>query len=362
MLALDEVADHAGLERARPEQRHQRDDVFERVGLQTPDQVLHAARFQLEHRGGPRLLHELEGVGVAHRQLRDVERRLAFLLAQRVDELHRAIDDRQRAQTQEVELHEARGLDVVLVELRDDAAALVVRVQRRELRQPRRRDHDATRVHAGVARQALERAREVEEVLDLLVVLVEPLELGFLLDRVVERDAELEGNQLRDLVDVAVAHAEHATAVAHDGLRGHRAVGDDLRDALAAVLLRDVLDDAVAAVHAEVDVEVGHRHAFGIQESFEQQVVLQRIDVGDPEAERDERSRAGAAAGTDRHAVAARPADEVRDDQEVAREAHLHDDVELAVEPRAVLVETRALRVVERRDARFEAQRATPRG
>ena len=139
-------------------------------------------------------------------------------------------------------------------------------------------------MHAGVAREAFERARQVDEVLDLLVFLVEALELGLLLERVVERDAELERNQLGDLVDEAVAHAEHAAHVAHHRLRGHGAVGDDLRDALAAVLLRDVFDDAVAAVHAEVDVEVGHRHAFGVQEALEQQVVVQRIEVGDAEA------------------------------------------------------------------------------
>ncbi len=109
--------------------------------------------------------------------------------------------------------------------------------------------------------------------LDLLLGVVEALELRLFLQRVIERDAELEGNELRDPVDKAVGHAEHAADVAHHGLRRHGAVGDDLRDALAAVLLRHVVDDPVAAVHAEVDVEVGHRDAFGIQEALEQQVV-----------------------------------------------------------------------------------------
>ena len=68
VLAVDEVADHAGLERARAEQRHQRHDVFEPVRLQAPDQVLHAAGFQLEHRGGLRLRHEVVGRLVVHRQ------------------------------------------------------------------------------------------------------------------------------------------------------------------------------------------------------------------------------------------------------------------------------------------------------
>ena len=223
---------------------------------------------------------------------------------------------------EEVELHQARGLDVILVELRDHAAALVVGVQRGELGQLRRRDHHATGVHAGIARQPFERPREIDEVLDLLVFLVETLELGLLFERIVERDAELEGNELGDLVDVAVAHAEHATHVAHHGLRRHGAVGDDLRHAFAAILLRHVFDDAVAPVHAEVDVEVRHRHAFRVEEALEQQVVLERIEVGDAERIRHQRAGARAAARPHRHAVGTRPADEIRDDEEVARETH----------------------------------------
>ncbi len=43
VLARDEVVDHARLQRARAEQRHQRDDVVEAVRLQLADQLLHAA-------------------------------------------------------------------------------------------------------------------------------------------------------------------------------------------------------------------------------------------------------------------------------------------------------------------------------
>ena len=80
VLALDEVVDHARLQRAGAEQRDQRDDVFEAVGLQAADQVLHAARFELEHRRGLAALQQLVGRGVVHRQRRDVERRLALAL------------------------------------------------------------------------------------------------------------------------------------------------------------------------------------------------------------------------------------------------------------------------------------------
>jgi hypothetical protein len=103
-------------------------------------------------------------------------------------------------------------------------------------------------------------------------------------------NAEFERNQLRDAVGEAVAQTLHAGHVAHHGFGCHRAVRDDLRDALAAITLGDVVDDAIAAFHAEVDVEVRHRDALGIQEALEQQVVAQRIQVGDAERIGDQRS------------------------------------------------------------------------
>ena len=82
-------------------------------------------------------------------------------------------------------------------------------------------------------------------------------------------------------------------------------------------LLRDVLDDFAAAALAEVDVDVGQRHALGVEEALEDEVVLDRIDVGDPQAVGDEAAGRRSAARPDRNALLARVADEVPDDQEV---------------------------------------------
>ena len=125
---------------------------------------------------------------------------------------------------------------------------------------------------------------------------------------------------------------EHAARIAHRRLRRHRAVGDDLADAIATVFLRDVVDHLVAADHAEVDVEVRHRHTFGVEEAFEQQVVADRVEVGDAERVGDKRTRARAASRPDRYCVLLGPVDEVRDDQEVAGEIHRDDDAEFLVE------------------------------
>ena len=124
-----------------------------------------------------------------------------------------------------------------------------------------------------------------------------------------------------------------------DRLRLHRPERDDLGDVLAAVLPRDVVDDLAAPPLAEVDVDVGHRDALGVEEALEDQVEVDRIDVGDAHAPRDERRGRRAAAGPDRDVLLASVADEVPDNQQVTCEPHLLDHLELVLETTLVLVD-----------------------
>ncbi len=153
--------------------------------------------------------------------------------------------------------------------------------------------------------------------------LLQPLgQDGFGLDRAIDRDmgSGLVRYQLADAIAKGVAHVQHPAHVADRGARGHGAEGGDLAHGILAVLVLDVVDDAVAVGLAEVDVEVGHRDPLRVQETLEQQVVAQRIEVGDALRIGHQRARAGTPARSDRAAVVLGPVDEVAHDQEVARE------------------------------------------
>ena len=206
-----------------------------------------------------------------------------------------SLDQRQRAEAEEVHLQEADALDLLHRPLRDDFVLLAL-VERHELGQRPRRDDDAGGMDRGVARHALETPRDGEQLLDPLVLLLHLLERRVLVERLVERHVERRRDRLGDAVGIRVRDVHHAGDVAHDGARLHRPERDDLRDVLAAVLARDVLDHFAAPPLAEVDVDVGQRHALGIQEALEDQVVLDRIDVGDPQAVGDEAARRRSAA------------------------------------------------------------------
>jgi hypothetical protein len=129
----------------------------------------------------------------------------------------------------------------------------------------------------------------------------------------------------------------HPAGILDRGLGLHLAERDDLGDVAAAVLLGDVVDDALAAGHGEVDVDVGERLSARVQEPLEEQRVADRVEVGDPQAVGHERPGRRAAAGADRDAGLAGEADEVPDDQEVVGVTHLLDRAKLELQPLAEL-------------------------
>ena len=84
---------------------------------------------------------------------------------------------------------------------------------------------------------------------------------------------------------------------------------------------------------AKVDVKVGHGDPLGVQKTLEQQVVLQRVQVGDLQGISHQRARTRAAPRPDRAAVGLGPVDEVAHDQKVTRKTHLQNGVEFKLEP-----------------------------
>ena len=142
-------------------------------------------------------------------------------------------------------------------ELRHDLRVGALLLQRDDVDQRLGADHDAGGVDRVGPGQALERPREVDDLLRDRIGVDRLAQLGAGLQRLVERLPRPFGDELRDAVDDAVRDLEHPPGVADRGARRHRRERDDLGDAVAPVLLGHVVDDAVAPLDREVDVGVG---------------------------------------------------------------------------------------------------------
>ncbi len=290
--------------RARAIQRDQRDDVLETVGPHVDQRAPHALAFNLEHADHLAARQHLIALGVVDRQRREIDMDVA-----RLEQLARDVEHGQRLQAEEVEFHEAGRLDPFHVELGHRHVRLRIAVHRHEFAQGAIADHDAGGVRRGVPRQAFEALRDVEGARHHRIFVAERLEFRLALDRSRQRHrrGRILRHELGQLVDLAVGHLQHAADVAQHAARLQRTEGDDLRDLVAAVALLDVPDHLAAAVLAEVDVEVRHRDALGIEEALEQQAELDRIEIGDGQRPRHQRACAGAAARPDRNALRPSP-------------------------------------------------------
>ena len=328
LLAAAEARDI--VHRARAVERDERDDVAEIGRPHRRQRAPHPFRFELEHADRVAALEQLEHAGIVHRQRAEID-----LDTAPGEQLDAHLEDRQRLETEKVELHQPGALDIFHVELRHRHVRSRIAVERDELRQRPIADHHARRVGRAVPRQPLQLAREIEQVAHRTVILVFRRQLADAVERAIERPriGRQVGHQLGKPIDLAIAHLQHAAGILQNRARLQLSEGDDLRHLIAAVFLLDVADHLAAPRFAEVDVEIGHRHALGVEEALEQQPQLQRIEIGDGQRPRDHRSRARTAPRPHRNVVILRPFDEVGDDQEITGEAHLDDDVELELEP-----------------------------
>ena len=332
VLTVDKVIHHPRLQRPRTEQGHQSDHIFEAVRLQTLDQILHTARFKLENGGGFRTLQHVEAFFIVQRDSGDIQRPLAVLLATGVDHLQRPVNDGERTQTEEVELHQPGIFNVVLIKLGNRMLARFIAVQRGKIGYFGGRNHHPARMFTGVTGDPFELTRHVDQRFNLFVRLVNlrQLRLGF--KRFRQRHTRIGRYQLGNAVHKAVRVAQHAANIADNRFRRHGAEGDNLRDRIATVHVRDVFNHLVALLHTEVNVEVGHGDTFRVKEAFEQQVELQRIEVSNFQRIGHQRSGAGTTSRPYRHAVILRPLNKLHNDQEVAREPHLVNHLQLNIQ------------------------------
>ena len=229
-LARDEVVDHARLERAGAVERVHRDQVVEPLRLGLAQQLAHARALELEDAVGLAVDEQLIGLRIVERDGVDVEIEAlgALDLGQRV------VNQRQRAQTQEVHLEEADAIDLLHRPLGRDFVAVALE-ERRVIGDRAGGDDDARGVDAGVPRHAFEALAHVEQVLDARILLLHLAQLRILDQRLLERHVERRRDLLGDAIDVRVGHVHGPADVAHHGLGLHRAEGDDLRDVFAAV-------------------------------------------------------------------------------------------------------------------------------
>ena len=114
-------------------------------------------------------------------------------------------------------------------------------------------------MHACVAIEPFKIQRKLPNLLCDRICVDKFLQLRLGVVSLLERDAELIGDQLRHLIGLRKRHIADASHIADDAAREQLTEGRNLRDVVFAVLIDDVVDHLASARLAKIHVDVGHR-------------------------------------------------------------------------------------------------------
>jgi hypothetical protein len=274
--------DHVALDRPRPDQRHLDHQIVEAARLQARQHGHLGARFDLEDAHAVGVAEHFVGGRVLGRDVLHPQRSAGRIAQNRKHPANR----RQHAEGEDVDLHQAHRVEVVLVPL-DHAAPGHRRVfdRHQPCERPARNDETAD-VLGQVAREAAQRAGDRQPLRDARRGRVET-KLGEAFRQLLALVPP--GQRRGQRVDLGDAETERPAGIAQRALGP---VGDQRRRQrrpLAAVFGVDVLDDLLAPLVLEIDVDIRRLAALLRDEALEEQGRTRRIDLGDAERVADRR-------------------------------------------------------------------------
>ncbi len=213
----------------------------------------------------------------------ELQRVIAQIMA--AHEIEAFADAGEHAERQHIDLHDAQRVDIVLVPF--DEGAIVHRgiVDRHHLVEPALGQHEAADMLREMARQIEDSLHEVVEARDLGIV---GIEAGFGHPLLLIAGGVAAPDHARHARSHILGQAQRLADLAHGAACTIMDDGRGDARALAAIAPVHILDDFLAPLMLEVDVDVRRLLALSREEAREEQVMLHRIDRGDAEQEADD--------------------------------------------------------------------------
>ena len=351
MLPFDKIVEHSRLHRTGPVEGEYRDEVFEVARFELGVELLHTARFDLEHTDRFAFLNRLVDFRVIHRHIVEVDADLVALF----DQFDGIVDDRQRLEPKEVEFDQVDIFEEVERILRYQCLFARWFVERRLVPELFVGYDDTRGMHTGIAFEPFKGKSEFPDAgrrgvgfdqfpeLRLFLECTRLESVGPLFPLPVKGDSQFVGNQFRHLVRFCVTDTKHPRDVTDNPLCQKRTERDNLGHVETSIFLDHVVDDLSATRLAEIHIDIGHADALRIQKTLEEQIVFHRVDIGDAQRIGDEASSRRSPSGSDRNLPLFRFTHEIPDDQHIAGKLHLVDDLHLRLQSRPILVVMRRI-------------------
>src|SRR5690606_758180 len=149
----------------------------------------------------------------------------------------------------------------------------------------------------------------------------------------VQVGARAVGHKLGQHIGIAQGQIEHAGDILDTAFGSHGAVGNDLSNLVFAVFFNDIIDHFLASFVVEIGIDIGHRLPVWIQETLEQEVVFDGVDIGDSDTVGNHRAGGRTTSGPDKDTEVSSGLDKVGRNQKVAGKTHGLDRKQFEIDP-----------------------------
>jgi hypothetical protein len=90
-------------------------------------------------------------------------------------------------------------------------------------------------------------------------------------------------NLLGNSVNLHIRVSKSPPDIADSSPGSHRSKGDDLCHVFSPILIDDIFEDFGAPIIGKINIDIRHGNPLGIEESFENETVCKRIELGNEE-------------------------------------------------------------------------------
>ena len=188
-------------------------------------------------------------------------------------------------------------------------------------------------MHGRMSRKTFQTLAHVNQFSYLFIRIVQLFQLRIHRKRPVQRHIQLGWNHLGNAVHKGVRKIHDTSHIPDDSPRRQGTEGNNLHHPVCSVFSRYIIDDLLPSLEAEVHVDIRHGDTLRIQEPLKEQVIPDRINVGNSKTVGHDTSRRGTSSRSHHNVMIPCILDEIPHDQEVVHIPHRANRIQLIIQP-----------------------------
>ena len=181
-------------------------------------------------------------------------------------------------------------------------------------------------------RKPLQTFCQIDQTMDIVLFLVSLAKLRIHSQCLVNGDIQLLWDHLGNAVYKCIWKIHHTSHITDHATCCQRTKGYDLHHTVGTVFAADILDHRLSALWFKVHVNIRHGYSLRIQETFKEQIIPDRVQLGDPKCIGNQASCGRTSSRTNHDIVVPGIFDKIPYDEKVIYISHIFDSRQLIIQ------------------------------